>query len=76
MCILLFTLFFLFRDGRQLYGRLYDAIPLEADHKARLCQYLSRTTIAVVRGSLFAALGQGIIAGLTYAMLGLPFPPF
>ena len=76
MCILLFTLFFLFRDGRQLYSRLYDAIPLEADHKARLCQHLNRTTIAVVRGSLLAALGQGIIAGVTYAMLGLPFPAF
>jgi hypothetical protein len=73
---LLFTLFFLFTDGRQLYGRFYDAIPLEADHKARLCQHLNRTTIAVVRRSLFAALGQGIIAGVTYAMLGLPFPAF
>jgi predicted PurR-regulated permease PerM len=63
MCVLLFTLFFLFRDGRYLYARLYDAIPLERNHKARLCQHLSRTTIAIVRGSLLAALGQGIIAG-------------
>jgi predicted PurR-regulated permease PerM len=76
MGILLFTLFFLFRDGRRLYARLYDAIPLEANHKARLCQHLSRTTIAVVRGSLLAALGQGMIAGVTYAMLGVPFPAF
>ncbi|MBA2252508.1 MAG: AI-2E family transporter [Nitrospirales bacterium] len=74
--ILLFTLFFLFRDGRRLYARLYEAVPLETTHKSSIFHHLSRTTTAVVRGTLLAALAQGILVGLTFALLGLPFPAF
>jgi predicted PurR-regulated permease PerM len=74
--VLLFTLFFLFRDGRQLYTRLYEALPLEPAHKARIFRHLSRTTTAVVRGTLLCALAQGIVVGLVLALLGLPFPAF
>jgi predicted PurR-regulated permease PerM len=74
--VLLFTLFFLFRDGARLYGRLYDAIPLEAAHKARIMAHLNRTVSGVVRGSLISALAQGLTAGLAYAALGVPFPVF
>jgi predicted PurR-regulated permease PerM len=74
--VLLFTLFFLFRDGARLYGRLYDAIPLEATHKARIMAHLNRTVSGVVRGSLISALAQGLVAGLAYATLAVPFPVF
>ncbi|MDQ6734230.1 MAG: AI-2E family transporter [Nitrospirota bacterium] len=74
--VLLFTLFFLFRDGGQLYTRLYEALPLEPAHKARIFSHLSRTTTAVVRGTLLCALAQGIVVGLVLALLGLPFPAF
>jgi len=74
--VLLFTLFFLFRDGRRLYALLYDALPLETTHKARIFEHLRRTTTAVVRGTLLTALAQGILVGLTFALLGLPFPAF
>jgi predicted PurR-regulated permease PerM len=74
--VLLFTLFFLFRDGPQLYTRLYEALPLEPAHKARIFRHLSRTTTAVVRGTLLCALAQGIVVGLVLALLGLPFPAF
>ena len=74
--IMLFTLFFFFRDGRRLYGTFYNAIPLEESYKAVIFQRLNQTMVAVVRGTLLTALAQGIVAGLTYWALAVPFPVF
>jgi predicted PurR-regulated permease PerM len=74
--IMLFTLFFLLRDGHRLYGAIYDAIPLAPDHKAAIAARLQTTVGAVVKGTLMTALAQGAVAGITYWILGLPFPVF
>ena len=74
--VILFTLFFLFRDGGRLFSRLYAAIPLESDHKDRIVRRLNGTVTAVVRGTLVTALAQGLVAGVAYATLGVPFPVF
>ena len=74
--IMLFTLFFLFRDGRRLYDAFYEALPIEGTHKAVIFDRLDHTMIAVVRGTLLTALAQGLAAGLTYGVLGVPFPVF
>jgi len=73
---MLLTLFFLFRDGDRFYEHVYRAIPLEEGHKARLLDRLSTTISAVVRGTLLVALAQGMVAGIAYALLGVPFPVF
>lgn len=69
---MLFTLFFLFRDGRRLYGAFYEALPIEDTHKAVIFDRLDHTMIAVVRGTLLTALAQD----LAYWALGVPFPDF
>jgi predicted PurR-regulated permease PerM len=74
--IMLFTLFFFFRDGQRLYDIFYDAVPIDEAHKAAIFDRLTQTMIAVVRGTLFTALAQGVAAGLTYWALSLPFPVF
>jgi predicted PurR-regulated permease PerM len=74
--IMLFTLFFFFRDGHRLYEALYDAIPLEESYKAAIFGRLNQTMVAVVRGTLLTALAQGFVAGVTYWALGVPFPVF
>ncbi|WP_447980027.1 AI-2E family transporter [Candidatus Nitrospira bockiana] len=74
--VMLFTLFFLFRDGDRVATRLYRAVPLEPAHKAKLLQRLNTTISAVVRGTLLTALAQGTAAGLTYWLLDVPFPVF
>ena len=71
--IMLFTLFFLFRDGDDISERIYRAIPLEEAHKARIYKRLNLMVTAVVRGTLVSAIAQGVVAGLTYAVLGIPF---
>ncbi|WNM64110.1 AI-2E family transporter [Candidatus Nitrospira neomarina] len=74
--IIIFTLFFLFRDGHRLYRAFYDAIPIEESYKAVIFERLDHVVVAVVRGTLLTALAQGFTAGLAYAALGVPFPVF
>ncbi len=74
--IMLFTLFFLFRDGHRLHTALYDALPIEESYKALIFDRLDHTMIAVVRGTLLTALAQGLAAGTAYWALGVPFPVF
>ncbi len=74
--VMLFTLFFVFRDGEHAYRSFYRAIPLESTHKAKMFDRLKSTLKAVVRGTLLTALAQGVTAGVTYYLLGIPFAVF
>ena len=74
--IMLFTLFFVFRDGAQTCGTIFRAIPLEEEHKAKIFERLNTTMKAVVRGTLLTAVAQGATAGVAYYLLGVPFSVF
>lgn len=74
--VMLFTLFFLFRDGQHLFDRLYRAVPLNSDHKARLFERMRTTIDAVVSGTLLTAMAQGFVSGLAFWSLDVPFPVF
>jgi len=74
--VMLFTLFFVFRDGPQMYHGVYRAIPLEESQKAKIFGRLMNTFKAVVRGTLLTAFAQGATAGIAYLALGVPFPLF
>lgn len=72
--IMLFVLFFLFKDGTQWVGALYELIPMDESHKHKIMTRLDQTIRAVVKGMLVTAIVQGALAGLAYFMLGVPFP--
>ena len=74
--IMLFTLFFLFRDGPHTWDTIFRAIPLEEEHKEKIFERLNTTMKAVVRGTLLTAVAQGTTAGVTYYLLGVPFSVF
>jgi len=74
--IMLFTLFFFFRDGQRLHDVFYDAVPIDEGHKAVIFDRLTQTMNGVVRGTLLTALAQGVVAGLAYWALDVPFPVF
>lgn len=73
LSIMLFTLFFFYKDGRGLFWRLYHLLPLEERHKQKVLDRLDSTMTAVVKGVLVTALGQGVLAGVAYVVLGVPF---
>jgi predicted PurR-regulated permease PerM len=72
--MMLFLLFFLLRDGREIMEHVKRLIPLEAKRRERLLDYLARVTRGVVFGSTATALIQGIFVGVGFALVGLPSP--
>ncbi|TKB73163.1 MAG: AI-2E family transporter [Nitrospira sp.] len=72
--LMLFALFFLFKDGKRWLASLQDVIPLDPSHKQRIVDRMDQTIRAVVKGIGVTAIVQGILAGLAYVALGVPFP--
>jgi predicted PurR-regulated permease PerM len=74
--VMIVTLFFFFRDGRRLLDGLYQIIPLEDSHKAKIFSRLDQTITAVVKGIVITAIIQGLLAGIAYGVLDVPVPVF
>lgn len=72
--LMLFALFFLLKDGKQWLASLQEVIPLESSHKQRIVDRMDQTVRAVVKGMGLTAIVQGLLAGLAYGALGMPFP--
>jgi predicted PurR-regulated permease PerM len=70
----LFILFFFFRDGDAMAGRVRGLIPLDPKRKTRLDQRLQEVTRAVVFGTVFTALAQGALLGVGFWITGVPSP--
>jgi predicted PurR-regulated permease PerM len=70
----IFTMYYLFRDGERLRAAAYDMVPL-SDKKAR--EIFDRTGEVIgasVYGVLIIATIQGVLGGLAFWVLGLPSP--
>lgn len=74
-CFVLITVFFCFRDGKTWLIQLQMAIGYFFDDEQGIyLKTLGHTTRAVCYGLVLAALGQGIIAGIGYALAGVSAP--
>lgn len=71
--IALFVLFFFLRDGELMVTRALVLVPLDDRRKARLLGHLADVTRAVVLGALVTALVQGTLAGIGFALAGVPW---
>jgi predicted PurR-regulated permease PerM len=71
--IALITLFFLLRDGKEFVSRLQGLLPMDREHQERLFKNIVDAVLAVVHGSLVVGMVQGLLAGLAYHFLGVPF---
>lgn len=69
--IMLYLLFFLFRDGTALSRRIKDAIPLRAELRDALLEKFAVVIRATVKGSLLVAMAQGALGGLIFWILGI-----
>lgn len=70
--MMLFLLFFLLRDGRQLLDRAVRLVPMEPPRRGELLKLVGNTTRAVVYGTGLTALAQGALVGIGFAIAGLP----
>lgn len=72
--ILIFTLFFLFKDGEGMLDWIIDLIPMEEEHKRHIVETVSNTFNAIIRGLFLTATAQGILAGIGFVLAGVGFP--
>jgi predicted PurR-regulated permease PerM len=71
--IALLTLFFLLRDGPQFLHKIRRLLPMDQEHQQRLLKNIVDAVLAVIHGSLVVAMVQGLLAGLAFWILGVPF---
>jgi len=71
--IALFTLFFMLRDGKAMSDKIHSLLPMDQVHKDHLFQNIINALFAVVHGALITATIQGLLAGLGYWLLDVPF---
>jgi predicted PurR-regulated permease PerM len=71
--IMVFALFFFFRDGRRLYEEIKYLIPMTDEQKKRIFDRFYDILNAVILGVLATAAVQGIITGLIFWFLGISY---
>ncbi len=71
--IVLLTSFFFLRDGPEICSRLRRLVPMDPQHQERLFQNIVNAVVAVVHGCLLVAMIQGLLAGLAYWAVGVPY---
>lgn len=69
--IIVFTMFYFFRDGKNLIERLKYLSPLQDHYEDELIKRFSSVSRATVKGSLLLGLIQGSIGGIVLASFGI-----
>lgn len=69
--VMLYLLFFLFRDGTQLARSVRNAIPLEESRKQQLFAKFTAVVRATVKGNVIIAITQGCLGGLIFWFFGI-----
>ena len=73
--VLFVTVFFCYRDGHLILSQLQrGVISFLGDHRHVYLQAIGETTKAVVYGFVLAAMVQGFLAGIGYAVAGVQAP--
>jgi predicted PurR-regulated permease PerM len=72
LVIMLFVLFFLYRDGNGALSTLRCLVPLSDRETNRMFERVGDTIVATVNGSMIVALVQSALAGAMYTILGVP----
>ena len=74
MFIVLFVMFFLFKDGKILVNKIEKILPLKSKYRKHVFKKLDDMTYAVIYGSIVIAIIQGILGGIGFAIFGVPSP--
>jgi predicted PurR-regulated permease PerM len=68
---LFFSLFFFYRDGPALFGRLQELIPLRPAYQEKIFDRFHLSAVAILRGWLLTALAQGTAATIGFLLVGV-----
>jgi predicted PurR-regulated permease PerM len=71
---MLFLMFFMIRDGADLFARLKRLIPVPSEHREQLFHHLASVARGVFYGIGLTAIVQGFLVAIGFAIAGLPSP--
>lgn len=74
VCLMLYILFYLLKDGEAIQTKLLHILPLGDKYEKLLFERFSATTRAVVKGTLIIAIIQGVIGGVLFYLTGVTAP--
>jgi predicted PurR-regulated permease PerM len=70
----LFTMYYLFRDGDEIVRRLPSALPLSIEQGEAIIARIKEVVSASVYGVVTIAALQGLLGGIAFWVLGIPSP--
>ncbi len=74
--LMVFFMFFLFRDGEALFLQIREVIPMSPEKTHITIRHLKNVIQSTMYGGVVVALIQGALGGIMFAALGLPAPVF
>ncbi|MEJ2641170.1 MAG: AI-2E family transporter [Desulfosarcinaceae bacterium] len=74
--VLLYTMYFFLMDGYQLVNKILYYLPLEDADEQRLLARFTSVTRATLKGTAVIGVLQGGLAGVAFAVVGIPSPAF
>lgn len=74
--VMLFSMYYLFKDGDALVNKLTILSPLPKKYEDQIIVRLKETVKAIAIGVFFTAIIQGIVAGIGYTVAGISNPVF
>ena len=72
--VLVFVLFFIYKDGARFRRRLLDIFVHPGGHLQELVDSVANVIHAVILGVFLACFVQGVLGGIGYWLVGLPSP--
>jgi len=72
--LMIFTLFFLFRDGPGFLNKVRDFMPFSEEQKSRLTKQVKDMVASTVYGGVTVAMIQGFLGGLAFYIIGFTSP--
>lgn len=74
--LMVFFMFYFFRDGEKLFNQIMEAVPADSDKSWKTLKHLRRVIESTMYGGVVVSLLQGFIGGLLFLIMGLPSPVF
>jgi predicted PurR-regulated permease PerM len=74
MVLVVFTLFYMFRDGDRIRSAVYEALPLQRIQMHDITVRTKEVIAATIYGVLVIAAIQGVLGTIIFTILGLPSP--
>ncbi len=72
LSVMLYSMYFFLIDGKALLNRILYYLPLKDEDEQRLISKFSSVTRATLKGTAVIGALQGVMAGLAFAVVGIP----